>query len=88
MIASDPELRYNITTNRVRRGVLDFVGAGLNWAFGTATQLQVNKLQEAVDAARASQHVVVHNVHELITTVNQTRLEQRDTRIKLNMMAV
>ena len=87
MIASDPELRYNLTTDRVRHGVLDFVGTGLNWAFGTATQSQVDKLQEAVDATRAPQHAVVHNVRELITTVNQTRLEQRDTRIKLNMMA-
>ena len=87
MIASDPELRYNLTTDRVRRGVLDFVGAGLNWAFGTATQAQVNKLQGAVDAARSSEQAIVHNIRELITTVNQTRLEQRDTRQKLQQMA-
>ena len=77
------QLRYNLTTTRERRGVLDFIGTGLNWAFGTATQAQVDQLQQAVVAARDSQRAVVHNVQELITVVNQTRLEEKDTRRKL-----
>ena len=73
-------------TGRGRRGVLDFVGAGLNWAFGTATQSQVDKLQIAVDAASASRRAIVHNVKELITVVNQTQREELDTRRKLAVL--
>ena len=83
VVGADRELSYNFTIRRDRRGVLDFIGSGLNWAFGTATQSQVDKLQYAVDAGRASQHAVVHNVQELITVVNQTQLRGEDTRLKL-----
>ena len=73
VINARPALTYNVSPNRDRRGILDFVGTGLNWAFGTATQAQVDALQEAVDAAGATQHAIVHNIKELITVVNQTQ---------------
>ena len=83
VIGADHELKYDVETPRKRRGVLDFVGTGLNWAFGTATESQVQQLQSAVDKARTSQRAIVHNVQELITVVNQTQMEGRDTGIKL-----
>ena len=89
VVGAHRELRYNLTTRRDRRGVLDFVGNGLNWAFGTAMQSQgsIDKLQHAMDTARASQHAVVHNVQELITVVNQTQMQGEDTRLKLAMLS-
>ena len=85
VVGADQELEYTIRNEslRPRRGVLDFVGTGLNWAFGTATEAQVRQLQDAVNTARKQQQAVVHNVQELITVVNQTQLEGRDTRMKL-----
>ena len=87
VVGADPELDYNVTPVRDRRGVLDFVGTGLNWAFGTATQAQVNALQNAVDKARTSQQAIVHNVKEMITVINQTQREGIDTRRKLLTMS-
>ena len=87
VINARPALTYNVSPNRDRRGVLDFVGTGLNWAFGTATQAQVDALQEAVDAAGTTQRVIVHNVKELITVVNQTQREGIDTRRKLQVLS-
>ena len=85
VIGADRELQYAIHHDslRPRRGILDFVGTGLNWAFGTATEAQVKQLQSAVDSARGQQKAIVHNVRELITVVNQTQLEGRDMRMKL-----
>ena len=83
VIDARPALTYNVSPNRDRRGILDFVGTGLNWAFGTATQAQVDALQEAVDAAGTTQRAIVHNVKELITVVNQTQQEGLDTRRRL-----
>ena len=83
VINARPALTYNVSPNRSRRGILDFVGTGLNWAFGTATQAQVDALQEAVDAAGTTQHAIVHNIEELITVVNQTQRQGVDTRRKL-----
>ena len=85
VVGADQELEYTIRNEslRPRRGVIDFVGTGLNWAFGTATEAQVRQLQDAVNTARKQQQAVVHNVQELITVVNQTQLEGRDTRMKL-----
>ena len=83
VIGADPALNYTVLPIRDRRGVLDFVGTGLNWAFGTATQSQVDALQDAVDMARTSQQAIVHNARELIMVVNQTQLEGIDTRRKL-----
>ena len=68
-------LQYNITARRDRRGVIDFIGEGLSWPFGTATQSQVDQLTRAVNASGTSQNAVVHNINELITVVNQTQLE-------------
>ena len=85
VVGAGQELEYAIHTDslRPRRGILDFVGTGLNWAFGTATEAQVKQLQSAVDNARSQQKAVVHNIQELITVVNQTQLTGRDTRMKL-----
>ena len=52
VLGADPVLNYDVSSPRHRRGVLDFIGTGLNWAFGTATQAQVDKLQGAIDVAR------------------------------------
>ena len=87
VISANHGLRYNLTNNRERRGLLDFVGQGLNWAFGTATEAQIGQLRTAVDKAHKSQEAIVHNIGELITVVNQTQLETRDTRIKLASLA-
>ena len=87
VIEARPALTYNVAPTRDRRGVLDFVGTGLNWAFGTATQAQVDALQGAVDAAGATQRAIVHNVKELITVVNQTQQEGEDTRHRLLMLS-
>ena len=87
VIGANQTLSYQATSDRERRGVLDFIGTGLNWAFGTATQSQVDALQKAVDAASASQHAIVHNIKELITVVNQTQLEGVDTRRKLSALS-
>ena len=76
VVGADQELQYDIST-RHRRGVLDFVGTGLNWAFGTATESQVEQLQLTVKAASVSQKAIVHNVRKLITVVNQTQMEGR-----------
>ena len=81
-------LNYNVSPDRDRRGVLDFVGTGLNWAFGTATQAQVDALQGAVDAAAVSQRAIVHNVKELITVVNQTQREGIDTSRKVQVLSI
>ena len=86
VMGANQALTYQISPDRDRRGVFDFVGAGLNWAFGTTTQSQVDTLQHAVDAACASQHAIVHNIKELITVVNQTQLEGIDTRRKLSAL--
>ena len=88
VVSANHELSYNLTTGRERRGLIDFIGQGLNWAFGTATESQVQQLQSAVDKARTSQQAVVHNVKELITVVNQMQLEGRDTRVKLAALKV
>ena len=87
VINARPALTYNVSPNRDCRGVLDFVGTGLNWAFWTATQAQVNALQEAVDAAGTTQRAIVHNVEALITVVNQTQREGIDTRRKLQVLS-
>ena len=63
--------------------MIDLISEVLSWAFGTATQSQVDQLMRAVNAARTSQNSVVHNINELITVVNQTQLEGIDTRRKL-----
>ena len=83
VVGAGQELQYNITARRDRRGVIDFIGEGLSWAFGMATQSQVDQLTRAVNAARTSQNAVVHNNSELITVVNQTQLEGIYTRRKL-----
>ena len=62
VVSADHDLRYNLTTGRERRGIIDFVGQGLNWAFGTTTQSQIDQLQRVVDTARVSQDAIVHNV--------------------------
>ena len=87
VINARPALTYNVSPNRDRRGILDFVGTGLNWAFGTATQAQVDALQEAVDVAGAREEAIVHNVRELITVVNQTQQEGIDTRQRLLVLS-
>ena len=87
VIEAKPALIYDVSSPRRRRGVLDFVGTGLNWAFGTATQAQVDALQGAVDAAGTTQRAIVHNVRELITVVNQTRQQGVDTRRRLLMLS-
>ena len=87
VVGAEQELQYNVTLDRNRRGVLDFVGTRLQWAFGTATEAQVDQLQQAVDTARASQKAIVHNVRELITVVNQTQAEGKDTRRKLSVLS-
>ena len=83
VLGADPVLNFDVSSPRHRRGVLDFIGTGLNWAFGTATQAQVDKLQGAIDVARSSQQAIVHNVREMITVINQTQREGIDTRRKL-----
>ena len=87
VLGAHPALTYHVPNDRDRRGVLDFVGTGLNWAFGTATQAQVDTLQGAVDAAAASQQAIVHNVKELITVVNQAQREGIDTHRKLAILS-
>ena len=87
VVSANHGLQYNLTTSRERRGLIDFIGQGLNWAFGTATEAQVEQLQAAVDQARGSQKAIVHNVRELITVINQTHVEMRDTRVKLATLA-
>ena len=87
VVGAGRELQNNITTRRDRRGVLDFFGTGLNWAFGTATESQVEQLQPAVDQARTSQHAIVHNIRELITVVNQTQMQGEDTHLKLETLS-
>ena len=87
MLSPMTGLDYNLTSTRQRRGVLDFVGTGLNWAFGTATEAQVTRLQDAVHAAQTSQHAIVHNIQELVTVVNRTRVEQRNAQLKLKTLA-
>ena len=87
VIEARPALIYDVSAPRRRRGVLDFIGTGLNWAFGTATQAQVDALQGAVDAASTTQKAIVHNVQELITVVNQTQQEGIDTRQRLLVLS-
>ena len=87
VLGANPVLSYDIIPTRERRGVLDFIGTGLNWAFGTATQGQIDALQNAVDLARTSQQAVVHNVNEMITVINQTQREGLDTRQKLSTLS-
>ena len=65
---------------------MDVVGQGLSWAFGTATAAQIEDVQKQLDRAHGQQSAVVHNVERLITLVNQTSLEQRQTRKQLAIL--
>jgi hypothetical protein len=82
-------LRNNTMTftrqpHRLKRGLIDLGGTLLNKIFGVATETEVNQVREAILAAGKRNEAIIHNSNQLITIVNTTRLEERETRRKLN----
>ncbi len=69
---------------RKKRGLIDGIGWGLQWAFGTATESEVVELKEAIDTLHQEDGVIVNKVNRMMTFVNKTREVVGDNRERLN----
>ena len=65
--------------SRVKRGWFDLGGSILNKVFGVATENQLRQVQSYLLHSAQATEDIVHSVNDLITVVNQTRIQQKRT---------
>ena len=83
LIKQDHSIHFEIQS-RQKRGLIDAGGWILNKVFGTATEGQLRDIRHQLGLSSRKQAVVVHNTRRLMTIVNQTRLEAKETRKRLD----
>ena len=64
-----------LPTTRIKRGLFNFVGEIGSTFFRTATEHQVAQLKRHIPKAQRTNGRIVHATNELISVVNQTRVE-------------
>ena len=72
------------TARRRKRGLLDAVGKLAHQLFGMATDDEVNEIKAAMNTLNSNQAAVVHNVKQLTTMVNSSRLYSTENRERVN----
>ena len=90
LIRADPSIHFELgeSTPRRKRGLIDVGGWLLNKVFGVATEAQIQAVQQELARSSLLDQAIVHNVNQLITTVNQSRLEEKATRKYLRKLEV
>jgi hypothetical protein len=84
LLLQNNSITIDYMPRRQKRGLIDIGGTILNKVFGVATQAQVDQVNAALEYASRQGRVVTHHVNQLITIVNNTQMEERATRKKLN----
>jgi len=79
---STPHFSYN--NHRSRRGLIDAGGKLLNMLFGVVTSDELINIQKQLDTARKDAQIANHNVNELISVVNQSRMAEQENRQRIN----
>lgn len=75
------DLKMETTSrSRVKRGVLNFVGKFLSFAFGVVDESQLESIHENIKIIAARQANIIHVVEESLTILNVSRLQIQENR--------
>lgn len=69
---------------RTRRGLLNLVGHGFQFLFGTATEADVRDVQDQIEAVQHNQQLLTVNVQRFTTVLNYAQREINTTRAQVN----
>ena len=72
--------------NIVKRGLADFVGEGLSWLFGIATDADLSRTTEILARVETGYLKIAHNTDRLYTIVNSSLHEINVNREELNLV--
>jgi hypothetical protein len=72
---------------RVKRSVLPFIGQGLSWLFGVATEDDLEAIRNNIRVLADNQEQVNHVIEESLSAINITRVELKENRQAINNMA-
>lgn len=78
-------LQYELRASRKQRGLINFVGEGLSWLFGTTTERETKKLHQELKAVKTAVGEL-HHVATLQATVLESvskRTQENHSNIKL-----
>ena len=75
-------------SNRVTRGLANFVGNIAHGLFGLATDQGLDEIKGVVEMTRREQKVIVHRVNDLVTVLNHTYDKIDDQSRKINAIAL
>ena len=92
-IINETFFNYKPINNRVRRGLLNFIGQGLQWAFGVATEEDLKIAEEHTLQIRDANIAVLHSNRQLaslikiesseIKTLYKHQIELRNSTIQI-----
>ena len=73
---------------RSPRSLLPFIGKGLSYLFGTASESDLKTIRTSIDNLANNQKEITHVVDENISIINVTRIELKENRKTINRMVV
>lgn len=72
--------------HRIKRGLFNVIGVISRTLFGTATSAEVRETQEMIMKVNSNNQAVNHLVHDLASTVNQSRIYIEENRDRINTL--